>query len=68
MARNLQREVCAAHQRPLPRLPGRIGLDRDFNDSIGVGLLTLADYAGNQLMFLNVVDLAFGFTMRGTVA
>jgi len=67
MALNLYCEVCAAHQRPLPHLPGRIKLDRDFSDSIGVDLFTLADYAGNQLVFLNVVDLASGFTMVGTV-
>eukprot|EP00959_Pyramimonas_sp_CCMP1952_P196356 4105345-Pyramimonas_sp.AAC.1 len=58
MVLNLYCEVCAAHQRPLPHLPGRIRLDRDFNDSIGVGLFTLADYAGNWLIYLNVVDLA----------
>ena len=27
----------------------------------------LADYAGNQLIFINIVDLASGFTMVGTV-
>ena len=67
MALNLHCEVCAARRRPPPRLPGRIRLDGDFNDSIGVDLFTLADYAGNQLIFLNVVDLASGFTMCGTV-
>eukprot|EP00959_Pyramimonas_sp_CCMP1952_P079278 1656792-Pyramimonas_sp.AAC.1 len=36
MALNLFCEACAAHRRPLPHLPGRIRLDRDFNDSIGV--------------------------------
>ena len=65
---NLYCEVCAAHQRPQPHLPGRVRLDRDFNDSIGVDLFMLADYAGNQLIFINIVDLASGFTMVGTVA
>eukprot|EP00959_Pyramimonas_sp_CCMP1952_P106787 2232645-Pyramimonas_sp.AAC.1 len=68
MALNLHCEVCAAHLRPLPHLPGRIRLDRDFNDPIGVDLFTLADYAGNQLIFLNIVDLASGFTMCSAVS
>ena len=67
-ALNVYCEVCAAHQRPQPHLPGRVRLDRDFNDSIGVDLFMLADYAGNQLIFINIVDLASGFTMVGTVA
>eukprot|EP00959_Pyramimonas_sp_CCMP1952_P330510 6920881-Pyramimonas_sp.AAC.1 len=50
MALNLQCDACAAHRRPLPHLPGIIRLDEDFNDSIGVGLFTLADYSGNQLV------------------
>ena len=47
MAPNLCCEARAARQRPLPRLLGRIKLDRDFNDPIGAELFILADYAGH---------------------
>eukprot|EP00959_Pyramimonas_sp_CCMP1952_P424784 8897329-Pyramimonas_sp.AAC.1 len=65
MPLNLYCEARATQQRPLPHLPGRIRLDRDFNDPIGVDLFTLAD---NQLVYLNVVDLVSGLPFCGTVA
>eukprot|EP00959_Pyramimonas_sp_CCMP1952_P034859 730140-Pyramimonas_sp.AAC.1 len=58
---------CAPPINDLPHLPGGIELDRD-NDSIEVDLITLADCAGNLLVFLNVVDLASAFTLYGTVS
>ena len=42
-AQNVYCEVCVAHQCPQPHLPGRIRLERDVNDSIGVDLFNLAD-------------------------
>eukprot|EP00959_Pyramimonas_sp_CCMP1952_P328857 6885051-Pyramimonas_sp.AAC.2 len=59
--------MSAANERPLPQFPGRVKLGRDFDDSIGDDLLTLADYAGNQLVILNAMDLTSEFTMSGAV-
>ena len=63
MALNFRCEVCESQRRPGPHLPSRIRIDRDFNDSIGVDLFTLHDYQGRPLTFLNMVDMASGFTI-----
>ena len=51
-------DVCESQQHLGPRLPARLGTDREFGDTAAVDLFVFADYAGNQLSFLNILDLA----------
>ena len=55
MALNLECESCAALQNPDTNLPGRLRPERNFNETIGVDLFSLADQHGRTLNFLNVV-------------
>ena len=55
MALNLECESCAALQIPDTNLPGRLRPERNFNETIGGDLFSLADQHGRTLNFLNVV-------------
>ena len=42
-------------------LPARLRTDREFGDTAAIDLFVLADYEGNQLSFVNILDLASTF-------
>ena len=54
----LRLDVCEIQQHPGPHLPARLRTDREFGDTAAIDLFVLADYAGNQLSFINVLDSA----------
>ena len=46
---------------PGPHLPARLRTYREFGDTAGIDLFVLADYEGNQLSFIDILDLASTF-------
>ena len=48
--------VCESQHHPGP--PLRLRTDREFGDTAAIDLFVLVDYAGNQLSFTNILDLA----------
>ena len=54
----LRCDVCESQQHPGPHLPARLRTDREFGDTPAIDLFVLADYEGNQLSFMNILDLA----------
>ena len=56
-ALQLRCDVCESQQHPGPQLPA----DREFGDTAAIDLFLLADYEGNQLSFINILDLASTF-------
>ena len=57
----LRCDVCESHQHPGPHLPVRLRTDREFGDTPAIDLFVLADYEGNKLSFMNILDLASTF-------
>ena len=60
-ALQLRCDVCESQQHPGPHLPVRLRTDREFGDTAAIDLFVLADYQGNQLSFINILDLASTF-------
>ena len=60
-ALQLRCDVCESQQHPGPHLPARLRTDREFGDTAAIDLFVLADYEGNQLSFINILDLASTF-------
>ena len=60
-ALQLRCDVCESQQQPGPHLPARLRTDREFGDTAAIDLFVLADYEGNQLSFVNILDLASTF-------
>ena len=60
-AHQLRCDVCERQQHPGPHLPARLRTDREFGDTAAIDLFVLADYEGNQLSFVNILDLASTF-------
>ena len=60
-ALRLRCDVCESQQHPGPHLPARLRTDREFGDTAAIDLFVLADYEGNQLSFINILDLASTF-------
>ena len=60
-ALQLRCDVCESQQHPGPHLPARLRTDREFGDTAAIDLFVLADYEGNQLRFINILDLASTF-------
>ena len=57
-ALQLRCDVCDSQQHPGPHLPARLRTDREFGDTAAIDLFVLADYEGNQLSFINILDSA----------
>ena len=55
-ALQLRCDVCESQQLPGPHLPARLRTDREFGDTAAIDLFVLADYEGNQLSFVNILD------------
>ena len=60
-ALQLRCDVCESQQHPGPHLPARLRTDREFGDTAAIDLFVLADYEGNQLSFVNILDFASTF-------
>ena len=60
-ALQLRCDVCESQQHPGPHLLARLRTDREFGDTAAIDLFVLADYEGNQLSFINILDLASTF-------
>ena len=60
-ALQLRCDMCECQHHPGPHLPARLRTDREFGDTAAIDLFVLADYAGNQLSFINILDLASTF-------
>ena len=60
-ALQLQCDVCESQQHPGPHLLARLRTDREFGDTAAIDLFVLADYEGNQLSFINILDFASTF-------
>ena len=59
--RQLRCDVYESQHHPGPHLPARLRTDREFGDTAAIDLVVLADYAGNQLIFENILDIASTF-------
>ena len=57
-ALQLRCDVCESQHHPRLHLPARLRADREVGDTAAMDLFVLADYAGNQLSFINFLDLA----------
>ena len=57
----LRCDASESQRHPGPHLPARLRTDREFGDTAAIDLFVLADYAGNQLSFIKVLDLASTF-------
>ena len=44
-----------------PHLPARLRTDREFGGTAAIDSFVLADYEGNQLSFINILDLESTF-------
>ena len=44
-------------------MQARLRTDREFGDTPAIDLFVLADYEGNQLSFMNILDLASTFVV-----
>ena len=53
--------TCARVRNILDHLPPRLRTDREFGDTAAIDLFVLQDYKGNQLSFVNILDLASTF-------
>ena len=62
-ALQLRCDVCESQQHPGPHLSARLRTDREFGDTAAIDLFVLADYEGNQLSFVNILDLASTFVV-----
>ena len=60
-ALQLRCDVCECQQHPGHRLPARLRMDREFGDTAAIDLFVLADYDGNELSLINILDLASTF-------
>ena len=60
-ALQLRCDVCESQQHPGPHLPARLRTDREFGDTAAIDLFVLAEYEGNQLSFINILDLPITF-------
>ena len=54
-ALQLRCDVCEGQHHPGPHLPARLRSDKEFGDTSAIDLFVLADHAGNQLSFINIV-------------
>ena len=58
----LRCDVCESQRSSwTPICPRRLRTDREFGDTAAIDLCVLADYEGNQLSFINLLDLASTF-------
>ena len=60
-ALQLRCDVCESQKHPGHHLPARLRTDREFGDTAATDLFVLADYEGNQLSFIHILDLASTF-------
>ena len=60
-ALQLRCDVCESQQHPGPHLPARLRTDREFGDTATIDLFVLAEYEGNQLSFINILDFPSTF-------
>ena len=67
-ALQLRCDVCESQQHPGPQLPARLRTDREFLvTQQPLTCFVLAEYEGNQLSFINILDLASTFGVVATI-
>ena len=59
--------MCARVSSILDHLPARLRTDRDFGDTAAIDLFVPADYEGNQLNFIHILDFASTFGVVATI-
>ena len=63
-APQLRCNVCESQHHPGPHWPARLRTDGEFGDTAAIDLFVLVDCAGNQLSFINILDLVEYFRCR----
>ena len=54
-------DVCGVQYHLGPHLPAGLRTGSELGDTAAIDLFALADYAGNQMIFMSVLDLASTF-------
>ena len=60
-ALQLRCDVYESQQHPEPHLPAKLRTDREFGDTAAIDPLVVADFEGNHLSCINILDLASTF-------